>query len=218
MNKNTEFLLLIEGPDGVGKTTFCRQLLMLLVEQGREVQLVREPMDRACITADDPVAAFAADRAKLYADVVLGALAAGKLVISDRSFYSSIAYQGQGDSAKTLEVLNANTRTGLLPLLSQLWQQGQVATVVLLPSKGFRSPADAVDANDVNVELDAKVRHVYRAMVGDGLFVANPEKAYLDSIVIKDAIVLDDRHAADAWALGVAVVAKALLALSPPSR
>lgn len=218
MNKDTEFLLIVEGPDGVGKTTFCRQLAALLIDLGVDVTLVKEPMDRACITADDPIAAFAKDRAKLFADVTLYELAAGKLVISDRSVYSSIAYQGQGDSIKTYAVLDANTRTGLLQTLSQLWRQGQVATVVLLPSAGFRAPADAVDANDVDVELDAKVRHVYRAMTSEGLLVANPEKDYLDRIVIQDAIVLDDRHAEGRWALGVAIIAKALLAQRRPGR
>lgn len=219
MTAQAPFLLIVEGPDGVGKSTFCRQLLRLLLEHGRDAILVREPMDRACITADDPIKAFAEDRARLYRDFVLPALSADKLVISDRSVYSSLAYQGQGDSVKTQAVLQANMASGALPALSQLFKYDQMAVIVLLPSQSFRPESEAVDDNDRNKDIDVTVRSVYASLVSEtGQLYVEPDTLEVKRIKIKDAVVLGDDHAADRWALGLAVVAKAILAPRPAGR
>lgn len=210
------FLLLVEGPDGVGKTTFCNKLIRVLVDgHGLNAILVREPVDRACLTADDPIAAFAADRAKLYRDVVLPAISADQVVISDRSFYSSLAYQGRGDPEKLAAVLQANMDTGLMAAQAQLFKNGLRAVVVLLPSASFRAAPD--DAIAADAQLQEDVRAAYIDMLGGSGPTFETEQG-LGSVRIKDAIVLDDGDAEDGWRIGVASAAAFVLAQVQPGR
>ena len=99
--------IVIEGIDGCGKGTQAKLLLDHLKELGKDVLLTAEPtkgplgkMIRDHLSdpfLDDGSLAllFAADRIEHLERDVRPALDAGKIVISDRYVYSSIAYQGQ---------------------------------------------------------------------------------------------------------------------------
>ena len=99
----------LEGIDGAGKTSVQAELRRLLEEAGHEVVCVREPGGTRLghsirrVLLDGPVVApwaeallFAADRAHLVDEIVRPALSRGAWVVSDRSVYSSLAYQGAG--------------------------------------------------------------------------------------------------------------------------
>lgn len=112
-----------EGVDGVGKTTQCALLCRALEESGREVVRLREPggtalgenirallLDPACDRMD-PVCElllYEAARAQLVGEVVRPALARGCVVVSDRFFDSTLAYQGFGRDLDTQLVDRAN--------------------------------------------------------------------------------------------------------------
>ena len=98
----------LEGGDGSGKSTVSAALQSRLEESGRPVIVVREPggtplgeavrgllLDSDRIDDWAEVFLFAAQRAELARQVVTPALDTGKWVISDRTYYSSIAYQGR---------------------------------------------------------------------------------------------------------------------------
>jgi dTMP kinase len=100
--------LALEGGDGAGKTTVASALASRLEERGEQVVVVREPggtelgeklrdivLDSDHVDRWAEVFLFAAQRSQLARDVVLPALQRGAWVISDRSYYSSIAYQGR---------------------------------------------------------------------------------------------------------------------------
>jgi len=100
--------LALEGGDGSGKTTVASALVDRLEDRGDQVVLVREPgatelgervrdivLDSEHVDRWAEVFLFAAQRAQLAREVVLPALEEGAWVISDRSYYSSIAYQGR---------------------------------------------------------------------------------------------------------------------------
>lgn len=103
-------LIAIEGIDGSGKSTLARNLEEALFNQGHSVVRTQEPSHtslgkqlRSILhNQETPLARkaefllFAADRAQHFQDVVLPALAKGKIVISDRMADSSLAYQGYG--------------------------------------------------------------------------------------------------------------------------
>lgn len=111
-----------EGVDGAGKTTVARAAADALEADGRDVLWVREPGGTAVgeairhvlLTAAVDMAAwpeamlFAAARSQLAAEVVGPALEAGRTVISDRSVYSSLAYQGGGRGLGIEEVRRVN--------------------------------------------------------------------------------------------------------------
>ena len=96
----------LEGTEGCGKSTAAKRLAteldaVLTRETGgtRIGQLVRNIVaDPLSVELDDRAEALliAGDRAQHMAEVVLPALTAGRHVVSDRSVYSSLAYQGYG--------------------------------------------------------------------------------------------------------------------------
>ncbi|GCD08382.1 dTMP kinase [Clostridium tagluense] len=104
-------LIILEGPDGSGKTTQIQLLEGYLKEAGYEVVRTREPggteisekirdiiLDNDNSNMSDMCEAllYAASRAQLVSEVIKPALALGKMVICDRFVYSSMVYQGIG--------------------------------------------------------------------------------------------------------------------------
>jgi dTMP kinase len=99
-------LIVVEGIDGAGKSTQVRRLAEALRRDGRSVVESREPTDgpwgrkiRASAAAgrmslDDELHAFIEDRKEHVARVIEPALARGDIVLLDRYYFSTIAYQG----------------------------------------------------------------------------------------------------------------------------
>jgi dTMP kinase len=100
-----------EGPDGSGKTTQIAQTTAALRERGYHVLLTREPggtpigdqvrhilhdMKNAGMHPRAELLLFSASRAQLVEEVIRPHLNQGGLVISDRFFDSTYAYQGYG--------------------------------------------------------------------------------------------------------------------------
>ena len=104
--------IVLEGPDGSGKTTQARMLIAALEAEGRDVVAVREPghtalgekvrsilLDHGDQAMDERAEAclFSAARAQLVTEVIGPALDAGQVVISDRFGLSTLVYQGYHD-------------------------------------------------------------------------------------------------------------------------
>ena len=101
-------LVALEGIDGTGKSTQVQRLTALFKEQGYDVLSLREPTDspwgrrlRQGMRARQPLLApsqeldlFLRDRRYDVAARIQPALAARKLVLIDRYYYSTMAYQG----------------------------------------------------------------------------------------------------------------------------
>jgi dTMP kinase len=106
--KRTGLFLSLDGLDGTGKSTQCRLLADWLRQRGREVVLCADPggtavgeMIRAllldkCQQMEVACEAllFLASRAQLTAEVIRPALAAGRVVVSDRYTLANLVYQG----------------------------------------------------------------------------------------------------------------------------
>lgn len=101
--------IVFEGIDGAGKGTVQEGVARILSERGYEVILVREPggtdtgerirrvlldTGKGEVGYRTEALLFAAGRAQLAEEVVRPALEEEKVVLSDRSVYSSLAYQG----------------------------------------------------------------------------------------------------------------------------
>jgi len=95
-------LVALEGIDGVGKTTLLRGLARALRRRGLSVAVRREPADERLgalaqsAAAEDPWAGavyFTVDR-HLASAALRQALRRHDVVLQDRSFYSTLAYQG----------------------------------------------------------------------------------------------------------------------------
>jgi len=105
VNRGT--LLVFEGLDGAGKSTQVAMLVQTLRDAGYEVCATREPSDgeagrriRALSEAgtelapEDELALFVADRREHVRSCIEPELAAGHVVVCDRYYLSSVAYQG----------------------------------------------------------------------------------------------------------------------------
>lgn len=115
-----------EGTEGVGKTTLIRKLYEHFQSLGQEVVLTREPggtplaeQIRSLLLSvhhdenmsnDTELLLMYAARAQHLQQVILPALANGKMVLCDRFTDSSFAYQcaGRGLSREKLQLLNEN--------------------------------------------------------------------------------------------------------------
>ena len=98
--------IVIEGIDGTGKSTQARRLGEWLASQGREVVLSREPTagpwgqkvrESAAtgrLSREDELEYFLNDRREHVAELIAPSLAAGKIVVLDRYYFSTMAYQG----------------------------------------------------------------------------------------------------------------------------
>lgn len=122
----------LEGIDGSGKTTQAQRLAAYFESQGRRVVLVREPGGtrlgeaiRAMLlgaTYDIHPRAelllFSSARAHLVETVIRPALAAGDVVVADRFYDSTTAYQGGGRGVINLaeaDTFHAFVTGGLVP-------------------------------------------------------------------------------------------------------
>lgn len=122
--------LAIEGVDGAGKSTICERLAERLRDRGEAVVVVREPggtavgetirgilLDGQDMAPWTEALLFAAQRAQLMAEVVAPALGRGETVISDRTYYSSLAYQGgaRGLGVDLVRIVNEAGLGGVVP-------------------------------------------------------------------------------------------------------
>lgn len=108
MPKLTKGLLVVlEGIDGGGKTTQAKRLQAALQAEGFEVVYFREPSDgrwgqlireksteEDSLTPEEELDLFVMDRKENVTDNLRPALLLKKVVILDRYYFSTIAYQG----------------------------------------------------------------------------------------------------------------------------
>jgi dTMP kinase len=128
-------LIVLEGPEGAGKTTQTPLVARWIQEFGYEVVALREPGGTAIgdqvrrIVLDTPDGAvsdaaeallYMASRAQLVDRIIRPALARGAIVVLDRFFLSTYAYQIMGRGLAEAEVRAANRLAvnGLVPDLT----------------------------------------------------------------------------------------------------
>jgi dTMP kinase len=122
----------LDGIDGGGKSSQIAELVRWLKDNGHDVLAVRDPgssklgeavreilLHRSEIPLDmrAEMLLYMASRAQMVEEIIRPALAAGKVVVSDRFLLANVVYQGCGGGLD----------------IEQLWQVGTVATGGLLP-------------------------------------------------------------------------------------
>lgn len=191
MKRAKGLFIVFEGPDKSGKSTQARLLADTLRGRGHAVLHTREPggtsvaegvrkvlLDPALTI--DPLAElflYEASRAQHTNEKILPALAAGKIVISERFTMSTDAYQGvaRGLGLKTTTTLNKIATSGLKPDLTIL----------------LDIPVSEFDDRDKGRELDRLERE-------NAEFRLKVRKGYLKAAKADPrAVVLDGKLPAD---------------------
>lgn len=169
--------LSFEGGEGSGKSIQARGLAQTLIERGRDVVLTREPGGTAAgerirdillhareipLSPEAQVLLFSSARAQLVREVIRPALDAGKIVIADRFFDSSIVYQGHGQGVP-LEAIREVTRIAVGTLVPDRTFLLDVPVEIGLARSGWRAEAKwdrfEADATDLHVRVrDAYLR------------------------------------------------------------
>lgn len=153
-----------EGGEGCGKSTQVALLERALAERGHNVLLVREPGGtpvgekvRDILLSKgsaqlDPLAElmlYEAARAQIVAQVIRPALAAGAVVLCDRFYDSTVAYQGYGRGldVEAIDRLNAMATGGLAPDVTLLLKlDPQVGLARAMGATGGDGTGDRIEA------------------------------------------------------------------------
>jgi len=145
--------LSFEGGEAAGKSVQAARIAENLGSTGRDVLLTREPGGTPFaerirdvllhardvdLTPEAQALLFSAARSQHTRDVIRPALAAGKVVVADRYFDSTLAYQGYGLGAD-LEGLRAMTRFAVGALVPQRTFLIDVPVAVTLARLATRS-------------------------------------------------------------------------------
>lgn len=131
------YLITLEGIDGCGKTTQARMLQARFEKETIPHRLLREPGGTPIgeqirqlllhkdypLTIDTEIMLYLAARAELVTTVIRPALESGRVVICDRYFDSTVAYQGYGGGGDRVWIgaLNEKITAGLRPDLTFLF-------------------------------------------------------------------------------------------------
>ena len=160
----------IEGLDGSGKSTQAKLLTKKLCKAGYNAIYTAEPsqgkigkfirkrlfeQERMPTTVEALL--FAADRIEHVQNTVMPALKEGKIVISDRYVYSSLAYQGSaGLTLDWIENINSNAKKPDLSLFIDVAPE-----VVLERLKRKKSVMETL-------QTQQKVREIYQKYIQKG--------------------------------------------------
>ena len=172
----TGVFITFEGGDGAGKTTQIEKLRGWLERQGHTVVVTREPggtdigvelrnivlHHRGFLAPRAEALLYAADRAHHIHTVVRPALERGEVVVQDRYFDSSVAYQGAGRVLSEDEVrdLSLWATESLMP---------QLTVVLDIPSDIARQRRDSDNRVFDRLEAEAddfheRVRQAYHRL------------------------------------------------------
>jgi dTMP kinase len=164
-----------EGIDGCGKSTQLRLLASELRVRGVDVITTREPggttlgqrLRAALLDVQeevDPLAellVFAADRAQHVRNFLLPALAANRVILSDRYADATVAYQGGGRGFKpelVQEIVQLATG-GLRPDLTLLFDLSVAESAVRTRRRVESKHTDRLDIEDAS--FHTRVRNAY---------------------------------------------------------
>jgi dTMP kinase len=172
--KGKGLFICVEGLDGCGKTTQTKLLVRKLRKMGWDAVYTAEPsrgkigkfIQKYCLHGEkrtSPIVEallFAADRFEHVEREVIPVLNEGKIVVSDRYVYSSLAYQGAtGLDLKWIEMINEHAIRPDVAIFVDVEPEAVIKR--LKPKKSVME----------NLETLRKVREVYVKFVEKGELV-----------------------------------------------
>ncbi len=168
------FLIAFEGIDGTGKTTQIKMLAQALNKKGFEVVATREPTDgkfgrqiralytdRGSVTPEQELQLFIDDRKEHVKELIAPAMAAGKVVLTDRYYFSTAAYQGANGQDPEY-ILAENEKFAPLPDLVLLLEAPVSVGIHRVSTMRNETPNDFEQE-----EMLAKVAAIFAGLSGE---------------------------------------------------
>ena len=200
--------LSFEGGEGSGKSLQARRLEEELRRRGRDVVLTREPGGTAAgerireivlhaqeiaLSPEAQVLLYSTARAQNVREVIRPALDAGKIVIADRFFDSTLAYQGYGHGV-SLEQIRSVTSLAVGELVPDRTFLLDMAVDIGLGRSGWRAQSKWDRFEVLDHAFHERVRNGYLKLAA-----AEPTRwAVLDADRDEASIAADVRRAVDA--------------------
>lgn len=162
--KHSGLFITVEGMEGAGKSTQCRQLAAALRAAGRSVLETREPggtlvgekirdlvkhfQGPEAMAAETELLLFCASRAQLMRQAILPELNRGTVVICDRFADSTLVYQGyaRGLNPEVIRQLTAFVTGGRMPDLTILLDLEVHAGLGRASARGNEGKTDRFEA------------------------------------------------------------------------
>lgn len=181
----------VEGPEGSGKSSVCRQLYEELLKKGYDAILSREPggtpisesirevilnKENTAMDGRTEALLYAASRRQHLVEKIWPALKEGKIVLCDRYLDSSLAYQGVARHLGVDEVLNINmfATEGTFPDLTLLFDITPEAGLARI-AKNQNREVNRLDLE--KIEFHHQVRNAFLSL----------SKRYPERFVVIDA-------------------------------
>lgn len=169
-------LIVLDGIDGTGKTTQAKRLLQSLQKKGFDAVYFREPSDSPwgleiknkagrpdSLSPEQELSLFQKDRMENVEKNLKPALEAKKVVILDRYYFSTIAYQGaRGIDPEMIKKMNESF--ALKPDL--------VFILDIAPSEGLSRIEKSRESLEEHFEREdylVKVREIFRSIEGEDI-------------------------------------------------
>ncbi|MCD6339556.1 MAG: dTMP kinase [Verrucomicrobia bacterium] len=192
----------IEGVDGAGKSTQASLLAEALRRRRLEVALTREPTDgpwgrklresarSGRLSPEEELEAFLNDRREHVSRLIRPSLEAGKVVITDRYYFSTAAYQG-ARGFDPAELMAQNEAFAVEPDLLALLDLSPEESLRRIGARGGRSAFESI-------EQLRRAREIYLAIRKPYLLRLD---ASLPAETLRDAILFElSRKALARWA------------------
>lgn len=176
-----------EGSEGCGKSTQIRNLAGWLGASGKECVTTREPGGTPAgdeirhllqhspkgqgMVPEAELLLFAASRAQLVRELILPALAAGKVVVSDRFHDSTTVYQGVARQLSAAEVAAINNFAvdSCVPDVTFLLDMDAVQAHARIQQRG--GPADRMESEPATFYQAVRTGYLRLAEAEPGRFV-----------------------------------------------
>lgn len=177
MNKSQKGLLIVlEGIDGGGKSTQAQMLIERLRRRGWDTVYYREPsqgkwgrkikdlaLQADAITPEQELELFQKDRRENVEKNLKPALAQNKIIILDRYYFSTIAYQG-AKGIDTRKIQEMNEKFVVKPDLVFILDVDAACGLERIKDRG---PKDLLFERE---EYLVKVRAIFNQLRGDNIF------------------------------------------------
>jgi dTMP kinase len=196
-----------EGPEGCGKSTHAQRLKNYLEGMKLSVVLTHEPggtqlgrqirgllLDpESVLDMNTEVYLFAADRSEHVSKIILPALSAGKIVVSDRFTDSTLAYQigGRGLPEDMVRYICMISSRGLIPDLTILLD---VSPEIGIKRATVKGPHDRFEKE--KIEFHKRVRNKYLEIArseAQRIKVINTDEKGIDEIQEQIRRMVDEK-------------------------